>query len=72
MSQIDCFRDVFLTLGYSVAKELAVLKIKYYEYCKTKLNETFLFYQKYDFKFHKVLIIIFVMFNVLDSNIVYA
>ena len=64
--------DVFLTLGCSVAMEHALFKIKYDKYCKSKLNETFLVDQIYDFKSHKVLNFIFVMFDAVDSNIVYV
>ena len=61
---------MFLTLGYSVATEHDVLKIKYDKYCRTRLNETFLVDQIYDFKSDKVLNFIFVSFNAVDGNIV--
>ena len=52
-----------------MAMEHDVFKIKYDKYCRTRLNETFLVDQIYDFKSDKVLNFIFVSFNAVDSNI---
>ena len=58
---------VFLTLGCSVAMKRTVLKSNMIYTAKPNwINKL------YDFKSHKVLNFIFVMFNAVDSNIVYV